>query len=60
MDFLTLWIIDAATTVALVLLSAIFFGNAPITFIIFFVYPIAFIIICAIIVDRKRGNDYEI
>lgn len=56
MDFLTLWIIDAITTVALVLLSAIFFGNSPITFIIFFVYPIAFMIICAIIVDRKRGK----
>lgn len=56
MDFLTLWIIDAVTTVVLVLLSAIFFGNSPITFIIFFIYPIAFMVICAIIVDRKRGN----
>lgn len=54
MDFLTLWIIDIVTTVALILLSGIFFGNAPITFIIFFVYPIAFMAICAIIVDKKE------
>lgn len=56
MDFLTLWTIDAVTTVALVLLSAMSFGNSPITFIILLIYPIAFMMICAIIADRKRGK----
>lgn len=56
MDFLTLWIIDAITTIVLTLLSAMFFGNSPITFIIFLIYPIAFMVIYAIIVDRKRGK----
>ena len=51
--FLLGWMIDGILTVIGCILLACAFGNSPITFLFFFVFPIVFILIwCKIFVNR--------
>jgi hypothetical protein len=52
--FLLGWTIDGILTVMGCILLACAFGNSPITFLFFFVFPIVFILIwCKIFCDKR-------
>ena len=61
--FLLGWIIDGVLTVIGCIILACAFGNSPITFLFFFVFPIVFILIwCKIFektVDKIIGSGYN-
>ena len=71
--FLLGWMIDGVLTVIGCIILACAFGNSPITFLFFFVFPIVFILIWCKIFEktidkqqvvcyynyRKRGTKYE-
>lgn len=44
--FLFVWLLDAILTTLGVIVLAIFFGNSPITFLFFFIFPLVFITFC--------------
>lgn len=52
--FLLGWMIDGILTVIGCILLACIFGNSPITFLFFFVFPIAFILIWCKIFEKKH------
>ena len=51
--FLLGWMIDGVLTVIGCILLACAFGNSPITFLFFFVFPIVFILIWCKIFEKK-------
>lgn len=51
--FLLGWTIDGILTVIGCILLACAFGNSPITFLFFFVFPIAFILIWCKIFEKR-------